>query len=102
MNFITNGDLLLEEKFTYNVQNFEKTSSKEINKGTNHNNKQPFECNICQKDFRFESDFNKHTFSIHSVKKPFQSKMCEKEFHRSTTLDMHMVANHGLLEMEPF
>lgn len=58
------------------------------------NGEKPFQCAICEKQFRQLSTLTNH-FKIHTGEKPFKCSICNKKFRQSSTLTNHAKIHTG-------
>ena len=55
--------------------------------------KRPFKCELCDKDFRHYNSLSCH-MQTHTGSKPFKCQICEKQFTASSTLSKHISTQH--------
>ncbi|KAL7049580.1 hypothetical protein ACKWTF_003777 [Chironomus riparius] len=60
------------------------------------NTEKPFQCNVCEKQFRQLSTLANH-MKIHTGEKPFKCHICSREFRQSSTLTNHIKIHTGMI-----
>lgn len=53
-----------------------------------------YECNICQKLFRYKSEYTNH-IRVHTGEKPFKCNVCSRSFSQSSHLSTHLRLHTG-------
>ena len=59
-----------------------------------HSGERPFQCKICDKDFKRKDNYQKH-LSVHSGENPYKCNVCDKRCSQKGELIVHMRKHHS-------
>ena len=89
-----NTDDLEVARFVENRQGKLALLDKEGNLTAVYEDKKPFKCSICDKNFSEKGSMTKHMESVHEGKKPFKCSICDNNFSKKSNLTKHISSVH--------
>lgn len=58
-----------------------------------HTNEYCFKCNLCDKGFYTQYEFNEHQ-NVHTMRRPYQCELCGMDYSRRSSLVLHRIRKH--------
>ncbi|XP_023313988.1 zinc finger protein 345-like [Trichogramma pretiosum] len=81
-------------KLSYEGNLWPKIDEREEKKKNTIHKSKPFECEICQKSFRYQSILKNHIKVVHDRCKPFECEICHVSFGEKSKLNRHIIMVH--------